>query len=273
MFRRLPGGVFTDQAGRKSYYESRGADIPREVLTGDADVGFCGSDVFNEGLLGGEYRPLGFTALADAGCELVLATKEDQDPAEPLQIATSYPLSALYYGNKLGLDIAQVNSFGGRIEGKVRSGKYNAVVDITETGETLRANGLSIVKSLGEVSMGIVFRKEDYNPDDYTFDEWRLRAITQTITSRWLDVMRGKKPDQNRKNTSLLLADENKLVKAIGEEAAELIRATIIGEDVAEETADTIYNSFIANIRSRSSPLKAFNVLGQRNSKPTLRLE
>lgn len=165
------GGVFTSKINNRSYYKSRGADIPHEVLIGDADVGFCGSDVFKEGWLSGGYRSLGFIALADAGCDLVLALPNGKQVTdEPLQIATSYPWSALYYCKKLGLETTRLNSFGGKIEGKVAEGTYNAVVDIKESGETLKENGLTVVKTLSRISTGLVFKIEDYKIADYVFE-------------------------------------------------------------------------------------------------------
>src|SRR5258708_5604740 len=125
----LPGGRFTGNSQWQKFYESRGADIPREVLRSDCDIGFCGSDVFEEGRLSGEYRPLGFRALISAGCELVLAGREDLDIDEPLNIATSYPLTAIANCQAWGYQIGKVCEFGGRIEGKLAGGRYNAVFD------------------------------------------------------------------------------------------------------------------------------------------------
>ncbi len=70
-----------------------------------------------------------------------------------------------------------------------------------------------------------------------------------------------------------MLADENVLVKALGEENAELIRAVIRNEDVANETADNLFTMIVANVKSGVMSAKAFNTLFARNKKPTLRLE
>lgn len=274
MFQSSMGGVFTWETKFQNFYESRGKDIPDEVLCGDCDVGFCGSDVFNEGLLGGKYRPLGFVALGSAGCELVLAkSRDDNDLDGSLRIATSYPLTAQYYCKKMGYDIERISNFGGRIEGKIAGRKYNAIVDIKESGDTLVANNLKVEVVLGKVTMGLVFRKEDYDPNDYVFDEWKLRQILETLMCRQIDLVRGRQPDQRSKNTSLLLSDENRLIKALGEENAELIRAVLRGEGVVTETADTLYSAFVANTRVGATPIAAFNELFRRNLKPTLRLE
>ncbi len=172
----MSGGVFTASTTFKKFRLSRGADISKEVLIEDVEVGFCGSDVFNEGLLSGEYRPLGFKAVANAGCELVLAKEPARvEKQEPLTIATSYPLSALYYCAKVGYEVVGVEQFGGGIEGKIKDGKYNAVFDIKEKGATLAANELEVVTSFGKVTTGLVFRKEEYDVEDYVFDAWRMQ--------------------------------------------------------------------------------------------------
>jgi ATP phosphoribosyltransferase len=217
---------------------------------------------------------LGFVALKPAGCELVLATDRNNDQViEALSVATTYPLSARYYCSKLGYEITRVKCLGGRIEGKHTTGKYNAIFDIKHTGKTLEQNNLKVIEKLGYVSMGLVFRKEEYDPNDYVFEEWQLRQVLETIMCRKVDIVRGRMPNQRTKNTGLLLSNENQLVKAIGEESAEFIRAVLREEGMVNETADNLYTTFVANTRVGTKPVAAFNELFRRNQKPTLRLE
>lgn len=247
---------------------SRGKDIPGEVLRGEVDVGFCGDDVYRELQARGLCKSLGFIAVSSMECQLVLGAYEQQNLDEPLQIATSFPALARELLDERGYSLSAVQEFGGKVEGKLANGCFDAIVDIKQTGSTLESNDIVVRDVLIEdMQTGIVFRKEPVAPEENLFDTWKLLVAIKTMLERKKQLDAGAGPDTSRKNTMLLLYDENKLTKAIGEESAELVRALVRGEDVVDEAADMIFTTLLAPLCEGSSGLAVFNELIRRNQK------
>ena len=140
----------------------RAADVPAYVERGAADLGIAGADVLREGDYD-VYEPLD---LGIGRCRLVVAapgTPTDDPvaeartlvstshPARPLRIATKYPrISARFFSSR-GIPI-ESTPLHGAVELAPALGLADAIVDITETGETLRANDLRIVATIMPIS-------------------------------------------------------------------------------------------------------------------------
>ena len=119
--------------------EMRNADVPVYVELGVADAGIVGKDVLLEA--GSDlYEPvdLGFAA-----CRLSLIRLEGAD-GTIRRVATKYPRVTASYLRRLGSS-AEVVRLSGNVELACLTGLADAVVDVVETGATLRANGLSEV--------------------------------------------------------------------------------------------------------------------------------
>lgn len=264
-------GVFTQTVQNRLILQSRGSDIPDEVLDGDLDVGFCGSDVFTEGQLSGRYAPLGFIGLFGAGCDMVLETTNGSiDQKKPLRVVTKYPLTAQYYLARRGIGVASVTQRGGKMEGKLATGKYDAVVDIVETGNTMRDNGLAVAELFDTVQTGIVFRKQAYDRADLVIEPWKIYAEAQTLKDRQNQALAGIQPDDRRKSTLQLLNDANSRRKNLGEECAELVSADSLGQGVLGEGADVSFAAKIIALANGYSPIRLLNEELARNTKPTL---
>lgn len=206
------------------------------------------------------------------GCNLILATTEDQDLNEPLRIATSYPGLTAELVPAQGYQVENIQAFGGKIEAKLTNPSYNAVVDIVETGETLRANG-GIVRDvlIEDLESGIVFRREPIQVGATDFEPWRLLRVMATIARRKQELDAGADPG-TKKSTLLLLADQNRLVKTIGEESAELIQALVTEDGTVGEAADLFWATMVALTREGQSPLLMFEELGRRNQQSKQKL-
>lgn len=261
------GGVFTQTVQNRNVYLSRGKDVPTEVLKSIADVGFCGSDVYKEGQLSGEYRPLGFKPLMGAGCDLVLAGKPGLNLREPLRIATSFPLQAIARCQQKGydVDLDRLCEFGGKIEGKLSSGAFNAIVDLRSSGETLEDNGLVVYDCLDTIQTGLVFRKEGFDFRDITFDPWRIYAEAQTLGKRAAEASELAKIPST-KSTLQLLADGNKRRKNLGEEAVELAVADVTGDNILGETADLNFAVKLSGLANGFSVVRQLNEQLARNT-------
>jgi ATP phosphoribosyltransferase len=153
----------------------RNSDIATYVAHGAADVGIAGSDVLDEE--GRElYEPLD---LGIGRCRMIVAERVDarvDDRAMAhIRVATKYPRTTRAYLHRKGLT-AEVIKLSGAIELGPLTGLCERIVDITQTGETLRQNGLVEVDTVGEVSSRLVV-----NPARLKLDGDRLGALIDAL--------------------------------------------------------------------------------------------
>jgi ATP phosphoribosyltransferase len=127
----------------------RNSDIPTYVALGAADVGVVGSDVLDEDARE-LFEPLD---LGIAKCRMIVAERADQQapPHAHLRIATKYPRITRAYLHRKGIT-AEVIKLSGAIELGPLTGLCDRIVDITQSGETLRQNGLVEIDTVCEVS-------------------------------------------------------------------------------------------------------------------------
>jgi ATP phosphoribosyltransferase len=153
----------------------RNSDIATYVAHGAADVGVAGSDVLDEE--GRElYEPLD---LGIGRCRMIVAERADarvDDRAQShIRVATKYPRTTRAYLVRRGLT-AEVIKLSGAIELGPLTGLCERIVDITQTGETLRQNGLVEVDTVAEVSSRLVV-----NPARLKLDGERLGAMIDAL--------------------------------------------------------------------------------------------
>lgn len=133
----------------------RSSDVPTYVAHGAADLGVAGSDVLvehDEDL----YEPLD---LRIGVCRMIVAERADAPVDERSQAhvryASKYPRTTRAYLQRRGLT-AEVIELSGAIELGPLTGLCHRIVDITQTGETLRQNGLREVDTVAAVSSRLV---------------------------------------------------------------------------------------------------------------------
>jgi ATP phosphoribosyltransferase len=153
----------------------RSSDIATYVAYGAADVGVAGSDVLVEE--GRElYEPLD---LGIGRCRMIVAERVDARVDERTQahirVATKYPKTTRAYLVAKGLT-AEVIKLSGAIELGPLTGLCERIVDITQTGETLRQNGLVEVDTVADVSSRLVV-----NPARLKLDGDRLGAMIDAL--------------------------------------------------------------------------------------------
>lgn len=148
-------------------------DVPTWVEYGAADLGVCGRDVLLE--RGFDlYQPVD---LGIGKCRMVVAMREDVHTLpDPPRIATKYPRIAAAHFAKRGVQ-AEVVYVQGSVELAPLTGLADAIVDLVETGETLRQNRLEVRETVAEISSVLVANRAAYK----LLGE-RARAVVQAFS-------------------------------------------------------------------------------------------
>ncbi len=134
----------------------RATDVPSYVQYGGADVGVTGKDVLMEHGAEGLYEPLDLNI---ARCRLMTAAKKGyQSPAGRIKVATKFVnLAKAYYASQ-GIQ-ADVIKLYGAMELAPILGLADEIVDIVDTGNTLKANGLEARDEIHQISTRLVVNR------------------------------------------------------------------------------------------------------------------
>lgn len=134
----------------------RATDVPTYVEYGAADLGIAGKDVLLEYGAEGLYEPLD---LKIARCRMMTAARVGSDPVRRrLRVATKYVRSAHTYFARRGIQ-ADIIKLYGSMELAPLVGLADCIVDLVDTGSTLKANGLEPRELIMEVSSRLVVNK------------------------------------------------------------------------------------------------------------------
>lgn len=152
--------VFESDNGGASFILVKPSDVTVYVERGAADLGVVGKDVLME-------KSPDVYEILDLGvgkCRMAVAAKNGwrDDPSQPLRVATKYPNVAKSHYAEEGrrIDIIKLN---GSIELAPILGMSDVIVDIVETGATLRENDLCVVEEFAESSARLIANKSAYN--------------------------------------------------------------------------------------------------------------
>jgi ATP phosphoribosyltransferase len=134
----------------------RGADVPTYVQFGAADMGISGKDTLMENGAEGLYEPLD---LGIARCTLMTAgVKGKQTPTGRIRVATKYVNVAKQYYASLGRQIDVIKLYGAMELAPIMN-LADEIVDIVDTGNTLRANGLEPREFIADISSRLIVNK------------------------------------------------------------------------------------------------------------------
>ncbi|HKY36927.1 MAG TPA: ATP phosphoribosyltransferase [Polyangiaceae bacterium] len=129
-------------------------DVPTYVEYGAADLGVSGRDVLRERRCD-LYQPLD---LGIGKCRMVVAAKSGVTLPDVPRIATKFPRIATEHYATRGVQ-AEIIYVGGSVELAPLVGLSDAIVDLVESGATLRENGLLEVETILEVSSVVVVNR------------------------------------------------------------------------------------------------------------------
>jgi ATP phosphoribosyltransferase len=134
----------------------RATDVPTYVQYGAADIGVAGKDVLMEHGGEGLYEPLD---LRIARCRMMVAGRRDL-PERPgrLRIATKFVNITRRYYAEQGKQVEIIKLYGS-MELAPLVGLADYIVDLVDTGNTLRANGLEPLEHIAEISSRLVVNR------------------------------------------------------------------------------------------------------------------
>jgi len=152
----------------------RPSDVPTYVEAGAADVGITGKDVLREQA---EREVVELLDLGFGQTTMVFATEAGPDPAEEalarlgvMRVATKYPKSAKRHFDRTGRQVELVE-VKGSVELAPLTGLVEAIVDLTQTGTTLRENGLVVREEIFVSSARLIANPVAYRTKAAAIDD------------------------------------------------------------------------------------------------------
>ena len=171
--------IFENPEKGVRYFWVKPSDVSIYVERGAADIGVCGKDILVE------YSPEVYELLdlKTGICRMAVAAKKGfyDDGQRTLRVATKFVKSAkAYYASKCReIDIIQLN---GSIEIAPILGLSDVIVDIVETGTTLKENDLEVVEEIFPISARLIANKASFRFNAERMEEIRegLKLLTAT---------------------------------------------------------------------------------------------
>jgi len=173
--------IFENEECGVRYFWVKPSDVAIYVERGAADIGVAGRDILLE------YKPdlYELLDLKTGICRMAVAAPEDfrDDPKKTLRVATKFTnIAADYYTSKgRDIDIIKLN---GSIEIAPILGLSDVIVDIVETGTTLRENHLAVFETIVDISARLIANKSSF--------KFKNEAIEQVARSLAEQLAEGK---------------------------------------------------------------------------------
>lgn len=168
--------IFENEAVGVRYFWVKPSDVAIYVERGAADVGIVGKDILLE------YAPEVYELLdlQMGKCRMAVAAKEDfhDDRRRTLVVATKFTRIAQDYYASLGRDIDIIH-LNGSIELAPILGLSDVIVDIVETGTTLRENHLIPIETIVPISARLIANKAAFK-----FKNEKIEAIVQSMAKQ-----------------------------------------------------------------------------------------
>ncbi len=151
--------IFENEEKGVRYFWVKPSDVTIYVERGAADIGVAGKDILLE------YEPDVYELLdLDMGkCRMAVAGPKDfrDNPGKKLRVATKFSNIAQTYYNSIGRDIDMIH-LNGSIEIAPILGLSDVIVDIVETGATLRENNLEVKETIVPISARLIANKSSF---------------------------------------------------------------------------------------------------------------
>ena len=168
--------IFVNEEQKLKFFLAKGPDVPTYVEYGAADIGVVGKDtIVEEGRKVHEVLDLGFGA-----CRMCVCGHKEAAGLlmhrELIRVATKYPnIAKDYFYNKRHQTV-EIIKMNGSIELAPIVGLAEVIVDIVETGSTLRENGLAVLEEVCPLSARMIV-----NPVSMRMENDRVRELITSL--------------------------------------------------------------------------------------------
>ncbi len=164
--------IFVNEELKLKFFLSKGPDVPTYVEYGAADIGAGGRDtILEEGRNINEVLDLGF-----GNCRMCVcgpeSARELLQHHEQIRVATKYPKIAKDYFYNQKHQTVEIIKLNGSVELGPIVGLADVIVDIVETGSTLKENGLVVLEEVCDLSARVVV-----NPVSMKLEQERISKI------------------------------------------------------------------------------------------------
>lgn len=164
--------IFTNEELKLRFFLAKGPDVPTYVEYGAADIGVVGKDtILEEGRKVHEVLDLGY-----GKCKMCVCGYKDAAPLlqhhELIRVATKYPKIAKDYFYNTKHQTVEIIKLNGSIELAPIVGLSEVIVDIVETGSTLRENGLEVLEEVCPLSARMIV-----NPVSMRMESARIKDL------------------------------------------------------------------------------------------------
>jgi ATP phosphoribosyltransferase len=151
--------IFSSENSDISFFLAKASDVPTYVDYGAADIGVAGKDT----LLEGRRNLYEVLDLGVGVCRMVVAGPDEAwalaRRGNNLRVATKYPQIAIDYFARQKQQSVEIIMLNGSVELAPIVGLADVIVDIVETGGTLRENGLVILEEIMPISARLVVNR------------------------------------------------------------------------------------------------------------------
>ena len=171
--------IFTNEELKLRFFLAKGPDVPTYVEYGAADIGVVGKDtILEEGRKVHEVLDLGY-----GNCKMCVCGYKDAAPLlqhhELIRVATKYPnIAKDYFYNKKHQTV-EIIKLNGSIELAPIVGLSEVIVDIVETGSTLRENGLEVLEEVCPLSARMIV-----NPVSMRMESERIKNLLMKLRTQ-----------------------------------------------------------------------------------------
>lgn len=168
--------IFENEECGVRYFWAKPSDVAIYVARGAADIGVAGKDILLE------YKPdiYELLDLKTGNCRMAVAAPKGfrDDPRRTLKVATKFSNIASTYYASMGreIDIIHLN---GSIELAPILGLSDVIVDIVETGTTLKENNLEVFETIVPISARLIANKASFK-----FKSEQIEKIVQSIAEQ-----------------------------------------------------------------------------------------
>ena len=148
--------IFVNEDLKLKFFLAKASDVPTYVEYGAADIGIVGEDtILEEGRNLYEVMDLGFGKCKMCVCGPERA-REKLQHGDLIRVASKYPSIAKDYFYNKKFQTVEIIKLNGSVELAPIVGLSEVIVDIVETGSTLKANGLTVLEEICDLSARMV---------------------------------------------------------------------------------------------------------------------